>query len=119
VMMIGGLNSNDARIPSLGASGAISAVLGAYLLMFPRKNVLVLLFRIVTWVPAWVAIGIWFAFQIIEGLGMLGGQPTGVAYGAHIGGFLAGVALIFPFLLGDPTRRAEKARVRHWPEERY
>jgi membrane associated rhomboid family serine protease len=95
-----GLDSEDAMTPSLGASGAISGVLGAYLLLFPQRRVLVLLFRILTWVPAWVAIGIWFAFQLIEGLGMLGGEHGGVAYAAHIGGFIAGLALIKPFAIG-------------------
>jgi rhomboid family protein len=83
-------------VPSLGASGAISGVLGGYILLHPSKRVTVILFRFLTDVPAWVAIGIWFAFQLISGLGMLGGgsQQGGVAYAAHIGGFIAGLALI-------------------------
>lgn len=97
--------STDARsllVPSLGASGAISAVLGAYLLLHPSRRVTVLLFRFLTDVPAWVAIGIWFAFQLISGLGMLGGgsQLGGVAYAAHIGGFVAGVVLVKFFTIG-------------------
>ncbi len=87
-------------IPSLGASGAISGVMGAYLLLHPRRRVTVLLVRIVTEVPGFVAVGLWFVFQIISSLGMLGGMETGVAYGAHIGGFVAGVALAKPFMLG-------------------
>src|SRR4051812_35781832 len=67
-------------IPSLGASGAISGVLGGYILLYPQKSVTVFLFRFLTTVPAWVAIGIWFLFQLIESLGAFGGQPTGVAY---------------------------------------
>ena len=59
-------------IPSLGASGAISGVLGGYLLLFPHRRVTVILFRFLTEVPAYVAIGIWFLFQLINGLGMLG-----------------------------------------------
>ncbi len=53
-------------------------------------------------VPAYVAVGLWFLFQLVSGLGMLGGSATGggVAYMAHIGGFVAGAALIHPFLLG-------------------
>ncbi len=88
-------------IPTLGASGAISGVLGAYLLLFPWNRVTVLLLRVVTDVPAVVAIGMWFLFQVIEGFGVLGGmQHGGVAYGAHIGGFLVGLALIKPFSFG-------------------
>ena len=90
------LISANLRVPSLGASGAISAVLGAYLVLFPRRKVRVLLFRILTQVPAAVAIGVWFLFQLINGLGMLGAgsQVGGVAYAAHIGGFVAGMLLI-------------------------
>src|SRR6185312_525504 len=89
-------------IPSLGASGAISGVLGGYILLHPRRRVTVILFRFLTDVPAYVAIGIWFAFQLISGLGMLGGgsQQGGVAYAAHIGGFVAGVALVKVFTIG-------------------
>jgi membrane associated rhomboid family serine protease len=88
----------DPLVPSLGASGAISAVLGAYFLMFPRRRVRVLVFGFfVREVPALIAIGIWFVFQLINGLGMLGGEAGGVAYGAHIGGFIAGFILVKPF----------------------
>jgi membrane associated rhomboid family serine protease len=64
--------------------------------LHPKRRVTVILFRFLTQVPAYVAIGIWFAFQLISGLGMLGGgsQQGGVAYAAHIGGFLAGLILI-------------------------
>ena len=86
----------DMLVPSLGASGAISGVLGGYMLLHPSRRVTVILFRFLTDVPAWVAIGLWFAFQLISGLGMLGqgSQQGGVAYAAHIGGFIAGVVLI-------------------------
>lgn len=89
-------------IPSLGASGAISGVMGGYILLHPRRRVTVLLFRMLTQVPAYVAIGIWFAFQLISGLGILGGgsQLGGVAYAAHIGGFVAGLALVKFFTIG-------------------
>jgi len=89
-------------IPSLGASGAISGVLGGYLLMFPTRRVTVILFRFLTDVPAYVAIGIWFAFQLISGLNLLGGgtQMGGVAYAAHIGGFVAGLVLVKVFTIG-------------------
>ena len=89
-------------VPSLGASGAISGVLGGYLVLHPKRRVTVILFRFLTDVPAYVAVGIWFAFQLISGLGMLGGgsQQGGVAYAAHIGGFIAGVALVKLFAIG-------------------
>jgi membrane associated rhomboid family serine protease len=92
-------------VPSLGASGAISGVLGAYILLFPRRSVRVLMFNFLTAVPAWVALGIWFAFQLISGIGLLGSgsQEGGVAYGAHIGGFLAGLILIKIFQIGRRT----------------
>lgn len=95
-------------VPSLGASGAISGVLGGYLLLHPSRRVTVILFRFLTDVPAWVAIGIWFAFQLVSGLGMLGGdsQTGGVAYAAHIGGFVAGLVLIKFFDIGHGNRAA-------------
>ncbi len=88
-------------IPSLGASGAISGVLGGYLLLFPRRRVRVVMFYQLMEVPAIVAIGIWFAFQLINGIGMLGSSTGGgVAYGAHIGGFIAGLVFIKFFTVG-------------------
>jgi membrane associated rhomboid family serine protease len=95
-------------VPSLGASGAISGVLGAYILLHPSRRVTVILFRFLTDVPAWVAIGIWFAFQLISGLGILGGgsQQGGVAYAAHVGGFVAGLVLIKVFDIGRGNRAA-------------
>lgn len=80
-------------IPSLGASGAISGVLGAYLVLHPHRRVRVLVFRFVQDVPGYFAVGIWFVFQIVSSLGMLGGMSGGVAYGAHVGGFVAGLVL--------------------------
>ncbi len=102
------VDQSSLLIPSLGASGAISGVLGAYLLLHPKRRVTVILFRFLTDVPAYVAIGIWFAFQLINGLGMLGGgsQQGGVAYAAHIGGFIAGVVLVKLFTIGREGRTA-------------
>jgi membrane associated rhomboid family serine protease len=99
-------------VPSLGASGAISAVLGGYMILFPHRRVRVIMLRVLTTVPAIVAIGIWFAFQLISGLGMLGGgaQEGGVAYGAHIGGFIAGLVLVKLFDPGPGTSRAGAAQ---------
>jgi membrane associated rhomboid family serine protease len=93
-------------VPSLGASGAISGVLGGYILLHPRRRVTVILFRFLTQVPAYVAIGLWFVFQLISGLGMLGegSQTGGVAYAAHIGGFIAGLVLIKFFDIGHRDR---------------
>jgi membrane associated rhomboid family serine protease len=89
-------------IPSLGASGAISGVLGGYILLFPNRQVRAIVFRFLTTIPAWAAIGIWFVFQLVSGLGLLGGgsQAGGVAYAAHIGGFIAGLVLVKIFLIG-------------------
>ncbi|MDQ3908116.1 MAG: rhomboid family intramembrane serine protease [Acidobacteriota bacterium] len=89
-------------VPSLGASGAISGVLGAYILLFPNRKVNAIVFRFFTTIPAWAAIGIWFVFQLISGIGLLGGgsQEGGVAYAAHVGGFVAGLALVKVFLIG-------------------
>ncbi|MBS1661022.1 MAG: rhomboid family intramembrane serine protease [Bacteroidetes bacterium] len=92
-------------IPSLGASGAISAVLAAYMRLFPGKRVYLWILLFIVPVPAFVALGVWFAFQLIDGLGMLGGQQTGdVAYAAHIGGFLFGLLLTRMFA----NRRARR-----------
>jgi membrane associated rhomboid family serine protease len=87
-------------IPSLGASGAISGVLGGYLILFPGKRVRVLMFNMLQEVPSIVAIGLWFALQLFSGIGSLGGQGGGVAYAAHIGGFIAGLALAKLFAAG-------------------
>src|SRR5262249_22134299 len=89
-------------VPSLGASGAISGVLGAYLLLFTHKRVMVMVGRVVSRGTASVELGLWSLFQILSALGALGGgsQLGGVAYGAHIGGFIAGLALVYPFMLG-------------------
>ena len=87
--------------------------------MFPTRRVLVLLLRVVVWTPAYVAIGMWFIFQLVSGLGLFGAgsQQGGVAYAAHIGGFLAGLALVNVFVptdFGDGRRRQEPIR---WPEQ--
>jgi membrane associated rhomboid family serine protease len=87
----------DSIIPSLGASGAIAGVLGAYLILFPKKNVRVLFARQIVNMPAFIVLGLWIALQIFSQIGVSGGQSSGVAYLAHIGGFVAGVALIFLF----------------------
>ncbi len=94
------LIGDNLQIPSLGASGAIAGVLGGYLVLFPRRRITVLVLRIVTQVNAFIAVGLWFVFQLVGGLGTLSGSSDGVAYAAHIGGFLAGVVLIKLFAAG-------------------
>jgi len=82
----------DATIPNVGASGAISAVLGAYLLLLPRAKVLTVIFFILREVPAILFLGIWFAFQLLDGSASIAHpeQGGGVAFFAHIGGFVFG-----------------------------
>jgi membrane associated rhomboid family serine protease len=93
-------------IPSLGASGAISGVLGGYIVLYPHRRVTAIVFRFITDVPAYVAIGIWFAFQLINSLGTFGAgsKQGGVAYAAHIGGFVAGLVLVKVFTIGRGSR---------------
>jgi membrane associated rhomboid family serine protease len=86
------------HIPSLGASGAISGVLGAYIVLFPRSRILTLVPLFIIWftwrIPVVVFIGIWFLLQFLSGVSSLGSTSTGgVAWWAHVGGFLAGLAL--------------------------
>jgi membrane associated rhomboid family serine protease len=93
-------------IPSLGASGAISGVLGGYLLLFPRNQVRVIMFNLLTSVPAIVAIGLWFVLQLINAFGVIGGGPQsggGVAFMAHVGGFISGLVLVKIFAIGRTT----------------
>jgi membrane associated rhomboid family serine protease len=89
----------DSVIPMLGASGAISGVLGGYVLLFSRREVRAIIFNFLTTVPAFVAIGIWIVYQLVVGYLTPAGSG-GVAYAAHIGGFIAGVALIRVFAIG-------------------
>jgi membrane associated rhomboid family serine protease len=85
-------------IPSLGASGAVSGVLGGYILMHPGRKVHVWILLGVISVPAIIAVGLWFVFQVINGMGALGGEEaSGIAYAAHIGGFVAGLILVKMF----------------------
>ncbi|HKX84660.1 MAG TPA: rhomboid family intramembrane serine protease [Pyrinomonadaceae bacterium] len=89
----------DSIIPMLGASGAISGVLGGYVLLFPQRQVRAIIFNFLTEVPAFVAIGIWIVYQLVLGY-LTPSTGGGVAYAAHIGGFIAGVALIKVFAMG-------------------
>src|ERR1041384_2066357 len=89
--------SAGSDVPNLGASGAIAGVLGAYIVLFPREQVKVLMGRSVIPMPALVVIGLWIVLQFVSGIGSVtqSAQTGGVAYMAHIGGFLAGVVLTF------------------------
>lgn len=86
-------------VPNLGASGAIAGVLGAYILLFPRGQVRVVMGRGVVPMPALVVIGFWIVLQFVSGVGSIAATANtgGVAYMAHIGGFIAGCALTFLF----------------------
>ena len=93
-------------IPSLGASGAISGVMGGYLVLHPHRRVTVIMLRMLTDVPGYVAVGLWFVFQLISAFGVIGRGPQaggGVAFMAHIGGFLAGVILVKLFAVRRPV----------------
>jgi membrane associated rhomboid family serine protease len=115
-ILTGGLNSPVAMV---GASGAISGVLGAYIVLFPRAPILMLNFSIpILWLfyglfmsfPAWLVIGIWFVGNLLPALSSLGLSETGgVAFFAHIGGFLAGLLLVRPLLA-----RSEKPEAFQW-----
>jgi membrane associated rhomboid family serine protease len=96
------------HVPTVGASGAIAGVMGGYLLMFPKARVdvaviIVIFIRVFT-LPAWIMLGFWFALQIFGGVGT-SIEGGGVAYWAHAGGFLAGLALALPLWLrrGGPA----------------
>ena len=106
----------SSTIPAIGASGAIAGVLGAYLILYPHAQVTTLIpifmFITVRQVPAIIILGLWFVLQLFSGVGSLGVRDAqdlgGVAYFAHIGGFVAGMALIF--LLGG-TRKPRAVSV--------
>ena len=91
--------SLGSNVPNLGASGAIAGVLGAYILLFPQGKVRVLQGQQVIQVPALIVIGIWIVLQFFSGIGSIANtaQTGGVAYMAHIGGFVAGFVLTFLF----------------------
>jgi membrane associated rhomboid family serine protease len=91
--------SQGSSVPNLGASGAIAGVLAAYLMLFPKGSVRVLQGSRVMQVPALIVIGLWFVLQLFSGIGSLANaaQTGGVAYMAHIGGFVAGLVLTFVF----------------------
>jgi membrane associated rhomboid family serine protease len=91
--------SMGSNVPNLGASGAIAGVLAGYIILFPRGQVRVLMGRGVVPMPALIVIGLWIVLQFISGIGSItqSAETGGVAYMAHIGGFVAGLALTFLF----------------------
>jgi len=98
----------DLKVPSVGASGAISAVLGAYLLLFPNARIRTLVFFFYVFtivnVPAFYYLGFWFLYQLMMGLFSLTGLPSNVAFWAHIGGFVFGMFIVKGFSV-TPRRR--------------
>ena len=97
-------------VPLVGASGAISAIMGAYLVLYPRARVatlfvFVIVFKVIR-LPAFVMLGMWFAYQLLASLVTPAGAGGGVAFAAHVAGFLAGVSLILAFQ--DPSLVAAK-----------
>jgi membrane associated rhomboid family serine protease len=113
------LTSPNSPIPMVGASGAIGGVMGAYLMLFPRVRVyalvpLIIIFTSVA-MPAWVMLGYWFLIQFISGLASFGGDVGGVAFWAHVGGFLAGVVLVKFFVREDYL---EAHRAHNWRPRR-
>ena len=120
------LVSLNSVVPNLGASGAIAGVLGAYIVMFPRRRVLTLvIFFFITFVylPAFVVLGAWFVLQLFSGAGALASRVNtggGIAFFAHIGGFVFGAlmaALFFPkerFGAQPPPRRPDMPGRRAW-----
>lgn len=120
--LLGGLAASAAQIiidpnspvPNVGASGAIAGVLGGYLILYPKARILTLVLRFMTQVPAYVVLGFWFVLQLFQGVGSLGvvtdAQQGGVAFFAHIGGFVAGMILVKPFLWGQQQAPAQDYR---------
>jgi membrane associated rhomboid family serine protease len=94
------------KVPMVGASGAIAAVLGAYLLLFPRSRVLTLVFLVIIfrliYLPAVLFLGVWFVLQLVS---LPEGSSGGVAFAAHVGGFLAGMILVWVFGASRPASR--------------
>ena len=102
----------NSLIPSLGASGAIAGVLGAYIVLFPSNRVLVYWFYNAIWVPALLVLGLWFVIQLVSGVGQIAVSQQaggGVAYLAHVGGFVCGLVVGFiarAFLRSRPASRS-------------
>lgn len=106
-------------VPMVGASGAISGVMGAYLVLYPRVRVYTLVplgFFITSMaLPAWVMLGYWFLIQFVSGLVSVGGEGGGVAFWAHVGGFVAGLVLVKLFARSDYVAEHQ---AHHWRPRR-
>jgi membrane associated rhomboid family serine protease len=107
------VTSTHSGVPNIGASGAIAGVLGAYLVLYPRARVLtaltLLVFFAVVELPAVLLLGAWFVLQLLDGSAGLvqsGSDGSGTAYFAHVGGFAAGLLLVWPLVRGRPRRVA-------------
>ena len=109
----------NSEIPMVGASGAISGVMGAYLVLFPRVRVFTLIplgFFITSMaLPAWVMLIYWMGLQFLGGFSSVGAEGGGVAFWAHVGGFVAGVVLVKVFARSDRVAEHES---RHWEPKR-
>jgi membrane associated rhomboid family serine protease len=109
----------NSTIPMVGASGAISGVMGAYLVLFPNVRVFALvpivIFITSVALPAWVMLGYWFLIQFVSGLLTAADEMGGVAFWAHVGGFVAGVVLIKLFVRDDYL---QAHRSHHWRPRR-
>jgi membrane associated rhomboid family serine protease len=99
----------SSTVPGIGASGAISGVLAGYLVLFPTSHIDAVVpvghFAWMARIPAWLFIGAWFLYQLVTGLATFGDAGVGVAYSAHIGGFITGLLLVRPF--SQPDRVAQ------------
>jgi membrane associated rhomboid family serine protease len=113
------LTNPSSPIPMVGASGAISGVMGAYLVLYPTVRVYTLVplgFFITSMaLPAWVMLGYWFLIQFVSGLVDVGGEGGGVAFWAHVGGFVAGLVLVKLFARSDYVAEHQ---AHHWRPRR-
>ncbi len=107
----------SSEVPTLGASGAIAGVLGAYLLLFPRARVVTVIFIVffftILELPALLVLGLWFVQQALYSIYSIGGSGSGVAYFAHVGGFVFGLATVRLFANRKRVeRQTERAALR-------
>jgi membrane associated rhomboid family serine protease len=107
-------------IPTLGASGAIAGIMGAYVVWFPHNQMRVLLFRVITVLPAAIVIGGWIVLQIVLGAGSFSkiGESGGVAYLAHVGGAITGILVAFLFYGRAQYIKARNEHERGWTVHR-